>query len=81
LQPWLSATLLFNTNVNMVPNKVIKLELKLAALADCHTYFNTVDHISERRGEALPLQSTLEKTKLRRTKTSALSRNVLAWTK
>ncbi len=37
----------FNTAVNVVPNKVKKLKLKLAAMAVCHTSINTMYHISE----------------------------------
>jgi hypothetical protein len=63
--------------VNVVPLEVKKLEIKLAALAVCHTSFNTVNHMSEILKEE-GKGSALEKIKLHRTKVSALSRNVLS---
>jgi len=52
-----------------ISSEVKKLELKLAAMAVCHTSFNAMDHI----GEILKEQgkgSTFEKVKLHRTKES-----------
>jgi hypothetical protein len=53
--------------VNIIPVEVKKVELKLTAMAVCHTSFNAMDHIceivsSEGKG------SLFEKIKLRRTK-------------
>jgi hypothetical protein len=53
--------------VNVVPDEVKKLELKLTAMAVCHTSFNTMDHISEILKEE-GKGSTMEKIKLHRTK-------------
>ncbi len=67
-------------NVTGVPNKVkswsLNLQPWLSAL--CHTSFNYSGPHQWEEGRGSSLQSTLEKTKLRRTKTSALSRNVLS---
>jgi hypothetical protein len=53
----------------VTPVEVKKAELKLAAMAVCHTSFNAVDHIGEilcEEGKG----SYLEKIKLHRTKES-----------
>ncbi len=53
--------------VAVTSSEIKKLELKLAAMAVCHTSFNTMDHISEILREE-GKGSTFEKVKLHRTK-------------
>ncbi len=55
--------------MNIVSDDVKKLELKLTAMAICHTSFNTMDNVSEILKEE-GKGSTFEKVKLGRTKES-----------
>jgi hypothetical protein len=55
--------------VTVIPSELKKVELKLTAMAICHTSFNALDHISEILGEE-GKGSYLEKIKLHRTKAS-----------
>ncbi len=55
--------------VNVVSSETKKLELKLAAMAVCHTSFNAMDHISEILKEE-GKGTAFEKVKLHRTKES-----------